>query len=252
MSADFTHENAQPFVLEAGDSAILLIHGFTGSPSHMRPIGDALCAEGFSARGILLPGHGRTLPEMEKSTGSEWLEACRAAFRELRAKYRRVAVGGLSMGGLLALLLAEEEDVSAVILFAPAIRYRRQVNRLSPIAKYFMRTSVWRGRSFEGDEYLHAYDYGYPGAPVAKVQDMTRLQTSARRGLSKVTAPTLVIQSHSDESVHRLGPEIITAGIASRVKEVCWVDRSSHVNTIGPDRAYVNERVIDFMRRFGV
>jgi len=250
MTADFTHPNAQPFALEAGDSALLLIHGFTGSPSHIRPVGDAVQAAGFSARGILLPGHGLTIDDMVRSSGAEWLDACVAAYLEMQQKYRRVSVCGLSMGGILALLLAEMFEPAACILFAPTIRYRQGTNRLSPLVKHFMRVSWWRPRAFSEEDFLKAYDHGYQGAPVAKVEDMTRLQARARKELSSITAPTLILQSHSDESVHRMAPEIITSRISSAVKEICWTDRSSHVNTIGPDRAYVNGRVVDFMRRF--
>lgn len=249
---DFSHPNAQPFEIGAGESALLLIHGFTGSPSHMRTVGDAVAGAGFSARGILLPGHGTSLEDMERSTGEQWLEACRTAFMEMREKYRSVAVCGLSLGGVLSLLLAEEFAPSAVILLAPAVRYASVINHLSPIAKHVMRVSRWKEMKLGEAEFLREYDIGYRGAPVSKVEDMTRLQRRARRGLRDVKAPLLVIQSHRDESVHRLTPEIITAGASSAVKEVCWVDRSTHVNTIGPDREYVNGRVIDFLQRFGV
>ncbi|MDR0897009.1 MAG: alpha/beta fold hydrolase [Oscillospiraceae bacterium] len=252
MPADFAHQNAQPFALEAGENAILLLHGFTGSPSHMRPIADACHRAGFSARGILLPGHGSTLDDMRKSNDAQWLDAAKTAYQEMKQRYKKVSVGGLSMGGLLSLLLAEAFDPAALILFAPAIRYASAINHLSPVAKYVLPVSPWHPRAFEAGEFLYEYDHGYEGAPVSKVEDMTRLQRAARKGLSEITCPTLVIQSHHDESVHRTGPEIITRGVSARVKEIAWVDASSHVCTIGPDRAYVNERVIDFLSRFGV
>lgn len=252
MPADFKHPNAQPFELEAGDSALLLIHGFTGSPSHMRTVGDAAHAAGFSARGILLPGHGTSIEEMERSDDAQWYAACRTAFEEMRAKYRRVAVGGLSMGGILSLLIAEAFEPSCVVLFAPALRYKRATNHLSPVAKRFLRVLNWGEHSYSAEEFLYDYDHGYPGAPVAKVEDMTRLQRSARANLSKITCPALVIQSHRDESVHSSVPEMIMRGVSSQVKEICWVDRSSHVCTIGPDREYVYARVIDFLRRYAV
>lgn len=252
MATDFSHPNAQPFELESGENALLLIHGFTGSPSHMRPVGEAVHAAGFSARGILLPGHGTDVADMERSDDTQWLQACRAAYQEMTRKYRRVAVGGLSMGGILSLLLAQEFEPSAVILFAPALKYRRATNHLSPIAKHFIRTLDWGVHQYSPEEFLYDYDHGYTGAPVAKVEDMTRLQRKAREGLSQVTCPALAIQSHKDESVHRDVPEMIMAGVSARVKEIAWVDRSPHVLTIGPDRDYVCGRVIDFLSRYGV
>lgn len=252
MSTDFTHANAGPFELEAGESAILLIHGFTGAPGHMRFIGNAVYEAGFSARGILLPGHGSTLEDMEKSDDAQWWDACRAAYNEMIAKYRRVAVAGLSMGGILALLLAEQFDPAALILFAPALRYKKATNHLSPVVKHFMRRLDWGENHYDAETFLREYDFGYSAAPVRKVEDMTRLQRRARENLAKVDCPTLVMQSHKDESVHRMVPSLIASGISSQVKEISWVDRSPHVLTIGPDREYVCDRVIDFLRRFGV
>ncbi len=252
MPVDFGHPNAQPFELEAGENAILLIHGFTGSPSHMRTIGEAAYAAGFSARGILLPGHGTALEDMEKSSDTAWYDASRSAFCEMQKKYKRVAVGGLSMGGILSLLLAEEEKPSTLILFAAALRYRTRINHLSPIAKHFMRIQPWRSHHLDTKDFLYDYDFGYDGAPVRKVEDMTRIQRKARANLSRITCPVLAIQSHKDESVHATVPETIMAKASSTVKEICWVDRSPHVLTIGPDREYVNGRVVDFLRRYGI
>ena len=251
MSENFAHPNAQPFLLEGGEDAVLLIHGFTGSPAHMRTVGEAINGAGFTAKGILLPGHGRTIEEMERSNDREWREACRAAYRELAAKYRRVSVVGLSMGGVLSCLMAEEFEPACLILFAPAMKYLHAQDYLSPVAKHVMKRMIWPEGSHRAD-FLHEYDIGYAAAPVGKVEDMTRLQREARQNLSKITCPVLVVQSHRDEQVHGSVPEIVTRGVSSPVREICWVDKSSHVCTIGPDREYIYARVIDFLRRYGV
>src|SRR2546430_8469231 len=51
---------ADPFALGDGPDACLLLHGLTGSPAEMRPVGDALAAAAFRAVAPLLPGHGTT------------------------------------------------------------------------------------------------------------------------------------------------------------------------------------------------
>lgn len=252
MSMDFSHPNAQPFELEAGDCAVLLIHGFTGSPGHMRYVGNAMHAAGFSVRGLCLPGHCTSLDDMAKSAGPQWLAACEAACREMTDKYRRVSVGGLSLGGVLALRLAQRLEPACVLLYAAAIRYKKASNRLSPAAKHFVRTIEWGGRKLDPETFLYEYDFGYTGGPVAKVEDMTRLQRDARAHLAEIACPAIAFQSHLDDSVHRTGPDIIMRGISSPVKEIQWVDRSPHVLTLGPDRDYVCDRSIDFLRRYGV
>ena len=154
MPQDFENPIAQPFELEAGEDALLLIHGFTGSPGHMRYIGDAVHAAGFSVRGILLPGHGKTVDEMEKSNDTQWHEAARSAYLEMTKKYRHVSVSGLSMGGILSLLLAEEFDPACVILFAAALKYRKATNHLSPVAKHFIRVLDWGEHQYSPEEFL--------------------------------------------------------------------------------------------------
>lgn len=167
MPVDFSHPNAQPFLLEAGDCALLLIHGFTGSPGHMRPVGEAVHAAGFTVRGIALPGHCQSIEAMEQSDWKQWLACCRDAMRQMQAKYRRVSVGGLSMGGILSLLMAEEFSPASVVLFAPALKYKRAANKLSPLAKHFIRVLDW-GEPNRGLDFLNEYDYGYRGAPGAQ------------------------------------------------------------------------------------
>src|SRR5688572_17767016 len=53
-------EKTAPFELGSGDDACLLLHGFTGSPWDMRPLGERLSERGYAVRAIRLPGHGST------------------------------------------------------------------------------------------------------------------------------------------------------------------------------------------------
>src|SRR5438270_13533902 len=100
-------EKTRPFELGAAEApdACLLIHGFTGSPWDMRPLGDALAARGYRVKGVRLPGHGGEPEAMAGVSARDWEEACETALDSL-ASTPRVFVAGLSMGALLALLLA--------------------------------------------------------------------------------------------------------------------------------------------------
>ena len=86
---DFSSPQAQPFDFPEGDHGILLIHGFTGSPAHMRLLGEGLKDKGFAVRGILLPGHGQTPEALGKVKWQDWLLASRQAFT--RANQNRTA-----------------------------------------------------------------------------------------------------------------------------------------------------------------
>jgi carboxylesterase len=119
---------AAPFSLGDGADACLLLHGLTGAPYEVRPVGEALARAGFRAVGPLLPGHGTLPGDLETVTRGEMLDAAQEALLSLQGA-RRVYLCGLSMGALLAIRLAAKgfarrgvPPVSALALLAPAVR----------------------------------------------------------------------------------------------------------------------------------
>src|SRR5262245_35255806 len=99
----------------------LLVHGFTGSPVNMDALRKCLEAQGVRCAVPVLAGHG-TQPEDMAGTGWKlWQEDVRQAFDALRKESGPVAVVGLSLGGLLALDLAEQrpEEIPALVVLAP-------------------------------------------------------------------------------------------------------------------------------------
>ena len=76
---DLSSPLARPFFFPEGEHAVLLMHGFTGSPAHMRKLGEALHARGFAVRGILLPGHGGVPEDVRGVRWQDWLLAARSS-----------------------------------------------------------------------------------------------------------------------------------------------------------------------------
>ena len=71
------YPQARDFTLPGGSTAVLMIHGFTATPAQMRQLGGYLGEQGYTVRGMLLPGHGATVEEMLKSGWQQWLAAAR-------------------------------------------------------------------------------------------------------------------------------------------------------------------------------
>src|SRR6478752_1325815 len=103
-----SHKDSEPFSLGSGDLGVLVVHGFTGSPFEMRLLGEDLAARGFAVEGVRLAGHAATTRDLAASTWHDWYRSADEALNRLRARVgkKRVAVAGLSMGGLLTLELA--------------------------------------------------------------------------------------------------------------------------------------------------
>src|SRR5438067_12275746 len=81
----------------------LLVHGFTGTPEELRPLGEALAARGFPVHAVRLAGHGTDVAELARTRWTDWFASVEAGVARLRASTERLAVAGMSMGRLLAL-----------------------------------------------------------------------------------------------------------------------------------------------------
>lgn len=239
-------KNAQPFELGSGDHGVLLIHGFTGSPAHMRLIGEDLAAAGFYVRGILLPGHGTVPEDMKKVTWQDWLLSVRQAAKEMQEKCRYFSVAGLSMGGVLSLILAQEKDVTACIPIAAPIRIFNPFRRLALLASPFV-PMMGKG---EGRRLIHPeYDVAYNTHPTKSVHDLSVLMDKAERDLALIRCPVLCIQSKKDKTVRPESVEMILEGISSREKGKLWLENAPHVCTITEERDKVAQAMIAFLRK---
>lgn len=83
------------FTLGKGNTACLLIHGFGCGPIQMREIAERLCKWGFTARGILLPGHCGNTGGLSFNSHHDWKEKVEFEYRQLKMKYRQVVIIGL-------------------------------------------------------------------------------------------------------------------------------------------------------------
>lgn len=232
---DFSLPQARPFDLPGGSHGVLLIHGFTGSPAHMRLVGEGLNERGFSVRGILLPGHGQTPEAMARATWQDWLYASREAAADMRKRFSAFTVAGLSMGGCLALLLAAQMEADACVTIAAPMKSTNPFRNLAPVVAPF---HPMIGKRVDGDTrpgLIPGYDIGYDSFPTASVHHLSVLIRRARQNLHLVHCPVLAVQSHGDRVVTADSPELILRGVSSRVKEQLWLEDAPHVCTVSPE-----------------
>ncbi len=247
--SDFTLPEAQPFLLEAGDHAVLLLHGFTGSAAHMRIVGEKLHDAGFTVEGINLPGHGADLKAMKASTWQQWVGAARDAVRSLRTKHRHVTVMGLSMGGCIALILAEEGLADAVVTVSAPMAAQNPFLPFAKIIAPLVHNVSWGKNGGPKDYMLDArYNLGYGGFPTKSGADLYSIIKQAKANLAMIGCPLLVIQSKDDETIAADSAETIMNGISSKTKEAVWLDEVPHVCTITKAAPEISDRVAAFLK----
>lgn len=242
----FLLPQAQPFHFEGGEHGVLLLHGFTGSPAHLRLIGEDLAAAGFSVRCIRLPGHGTKPEDMKDVTWQDWLLAARSAAREMMEKYRYFSVAGLSMGGVLSLMIAQHMKVTACVPIAAPVRIHTPFIRLARLAAPFYPMMKWRKNENEEE---NPYHIAYDGFPTKSAYDLSVLMDKAEKDLPLIDCPLLCIQSKADKMVKPVSPQMILDGVKSQRKGMLWLEKAPHVCTITEEKDKIVAAMIEFLRK---
>ncbi len=225
---------------------VLLCHGFTATTAEVRQLARALHEQNFTVSGPLLSGHGSHPADLNRVSWRDWLACAEAAYRALAENCSRVVVGGESMGGLLALMLASRHpEIAAVMAFAPALRLTtpRLNLMLLPLIAPFHPYQV--KKVLDGNPYWQ----GYPVNPTRGVLQLLHLQKQVYRRLPQIRQPLLIIQGRLDETVHASTPQFIASRVNSKVKEVHWLDRSAHVVILDQEWEQAAALTLAFLRK---
>jgi carboxylesterase len=238
--------HAQPLSVDGGRTGLLLSHGFTGSPASMRPWGQALADAGCTVRVPRLPGHGTTWQELNLTRWQDWYAEVDRQLSELRERCDHVAVAGLSMGGTLALRLAEQRpaDVDALLLVNPAVASTNKQLLALPLLRHVVASLPAIG----GDIKKPGVTEGaYDRTPLQALHSLTRLWREVRRDLPKVTAPLLLLRSRVDHVVDPSSGELVMAGVSSTVRREVVLEDSYHVATLDHDAQRIVDESLGFL-----
>jgi carboxylesterase len=236
---------SEPFFSEGGPVGALLCHGFTGSPRTLRPWAEYLAEAGLSVSLPRLPGHGTTWQDLNRTGSADWYAAAETALRELSARCSQVFVLGLSMGGCIALRLAEQHpaSVSGLVLVNPSLTADTRLFLLAPVLKHVV-TSL---PGIAGDiKKPDSSEGGYTRVPVKAVSTLPALWKATAKDLSSVTQPVLVYRSAADHVVGPASLKLLRAALPSA--EVRGCPNSYHVATLDNDAAEIFEGSLEFIR----
>lgn len=230
---------------------VLILHGFTGSRATVEAIVPRAEALGLPWRLPQLRGHWTRPEDLVGVTYADLLADAAAALAELRAVTQRVAVVGLSVGGLLALNLALDHasDVESLAVLAPALRYVHPLSGVSTLLAPFIKT--WAGDPAGGfaDKSLVARADNYTSFPTATFVSIYRAGRQVEARLPRVTAPLLVIGARNDKVVQPRCAQIVYDRAGSTQKELAWFERSGHEMLLDCEADAVADRIGLFLKQ---
>jgi carboxylesterase len=246
---------AEPFLLpgQSDHPAVLLIHGFTGAPKEMRWMGEYLNGQGYTCLGIRLAGHATRPKDMIRSLYTDWMTSVEDGYHLLRGLSQDVFLVGLSMGGVLSLLMSTKLDVRGVVAmstpFELPVKYPAWEIQLASYFKSYMRKVDRDPDSAWFDKEACNGHVSYPLNPIRSGAELQKLLGKMRAALPDVRGPVLLIHSKNDTYVPSDSMPHIFERLGASDKRMLWVTGSGHVVTRDAAREQVFEAASAFLRR---
>ncbi len=243
-------QGAEPFFAEGGSTGVLLCHGLSGSPASLRPWGQYLAEHGYTVDVPRLPGHGTTVGECNLTRWEDWFAEVRRALLGLNERCTHVFVGGLSMGGALALHLAQKhpDEVAGLMLVNPALasrdwkpRFLLPVMRALQVREY---PAISNDIAKEGMD-----EVAYDKTPIHALWSFTTKWPMLVNDLHRVHQPTIVFHAPRDNLLDGASVEAVRALIGSNDFSYVELPLSQHVATLDHDAPIIFERSEAFIDR---
>ena len=226
----------------------------------------------------LLAGHGTRVEDLVAIGWQDWLQSATAALSRLREEpIERIFLIGISMGGLLGLMLATEESareagqlqpqaqqpqsqaqsklqpqsqsripIAGVVTINSPIFMQNRHARFCSLLRWFV-TSAPKNHEPAYQAAADALRFSYPEMPLNGVANLMQLVKAVRRRLPQVKAPTLIIQSEADETVLPVSGEYLYKYIGSSSKQLLWLKEAPHLVSLGAESEMVWRTIFEFI-----
>ncbi|MEO8419038.1 MAG: alpha/beta fold hydrolase [Methylophilaceae bacterium] len=263
------------FIERRGKVGVLMVHGLTGTPAEMKHFGKVIARKGLTVACPELAGHCASIQALKATNWRDWYRSVAAAFSALSQECDQVFVAGLSMGALLALLLAAEQGtrVSGIILLSTTFFYdgwnvpKLKRKLLLPLViysplKHFLhweetapygikceRTRAMVAAVLSNKDARTADKIGYFKTPATVILESVRLMTATRGCLAQVLSPTLIVHSTEDDMASLKNVRFVKEKIAANHVETFLVDDTYHVLTLDKRKDDIARRVAEFCRQ---
>ncbi len=247
------NENAKPFILRKRntDTALLMVHGFTASPSELLPIAHIISnSMGWDVYGPLLPGHGETPQALNKMSWSNWYAALENSMREMRPNYDKIYLVGLSMGALLVLKMGTQElGIKGIVsINAPIFTKSMLLDwGIIEVLKYFI--PLWPKKKSDLEDYLSKQGrFAYSFYPLVAMSSMNELRKQAKKQVRNIKSPVLIVQSQLDENVSLKSAIFLARELGQAQDDIIMLPRSTHIATMDREKEDLAQAIIDFIK----
>ncbi|EST11558.1 alpha/beta hydrolase [Sporolactobacillus laevolacticus] len=235
----------KPFFLESGSRSVLLLHGFTGNSIDVRQLGRYLHQRGYTCYGPIYSGHGGEPEALLQTSPDDWWRDVRQAIDFLHQHGQsEIAVCGLSLGGVFSLKCGYTFLVKGIVPMCAPAYVDTQGRIFAGTLNYARNYKQYQGKSEETiAAELNAFEKKIPKV----LEQLSTLIDEVRVNSEKITVPALIVQARKDEMLEPESAQFIYDTIQSADKQLKWYENSTHVITIGTEKAQLHQDIYAFL-----
>ena len=220
--------------------------------------------KGLLGEGVEAHEHSGSVEALQASSWHDWYVSAEIALDDSRRRCDTVVVGGLSMGAVLALMLAarRKSDVPGCALYAPTLRLdgwgvpwharlfglvhqkwlanwfdfaeREPYGIKDPRVRALVSAAIESGDSAKAGMFM---------VPGGSMLELRHLVNAVRRRAHEVTQPVLLVHPRQDDRADLVDAFWLQRHLGGRVDAVV-LDDSYHVVTMDRQRDIVAERTV--------
>ncbi len=200
--------NHEEFVRVSDNSAtaVLMIHGILGTPRHFDRWMSVI-SQDWSVYNILLEGHGKTVKDFSKASMEKWQKQVADQLAVMREKHERIVVIAHSMGALLAMEAAmeNEQKIHSMILLGVPLKLAIKPSMIGAAFRVIWgcvdekdpaAAAMKNAYSIEPDRHLWRY-LGW----IPRYRELLKLIKKVRNEIHRIAVPCQVFQSRQDELI---------------------------------------------------
>lgn len=229
---------------------VLLFHGFTSGPESVLDWGKALAKAGATVHIPTLSGHRTSVEDLQKTTASHWRKDAQHTFDLMAsAGYKHLAVAGISMGGTLALDVAANRHVDAVLVVNPGLSFKPTDQLgvwLSPLLQYVV---PYVGPLAGDIKQPGRQEVAYHKTPVAAVFELSKLFKTVRSQLARISAPVTLFLSATDHIVPATSATLLGNALVTDQLTKVMLHHSYHVATLDYDAHHIEQQSVASLNR---
>ena len=217
-------------------------------------MGEYLNQQGYTVLGIRLAGHATRPEDMVRSRWTDWVASVEDGYHLLCGVTDSIFLVGLSMGGILSLLMSTKLKVKGVIAMSTPSRLPADypiwlLNLVSLVRPYRSKTNEAPGSGWF-DQSAYQSHIAYEKNPVRAAAELKKLILEMRAALPKTKVPVLLMHSKDERYILPQNMEEIYAELINTSdKTKLYITGSGHVLSRDASREQVFKFAVAFIQR---